>query len=372
LRTADGFAIPFARAATTNVVSSGLRWLCVCLLVRVPWSKRRWALPFFTVPALSEKTCRQRKRLHCSSAGWTIDCLLKVREWIGESRPIHLIGDGGFTKIELIDYAKSLGVVQIGRLRLDAGLYDAPDPERVSASTTLSGVPKKVSGPKPLKGKRQPKLSKLLVDPSTSWTRGEVAWYGGQQKTVEYASGVSLWYVAKNAPVPLRWVLVRPCSQQEESSTKNETAKKKASGAAFFSTDLNATAESIIASYADRWNIEVFFEEVRACLGFETQRGWTNRTIGRTTPCLFGAFSLIVVLAHRLHPVSLPIRQCAWYTKDEATFRDALSAVRSHLWTANQSPRDSKNRLVSPNFHDMTQIQTSVLATLQDMACYAV
>jgi hypothetical protein len=81
-----------------------------------------------------------------------------------------------------------------------------------------------------------------------------------------------------------------------------------------------------------RWNIEVTFEELRAQLGFETQREWSDKAIARTTPCLFGIFSLVVVMAKALHPVTLPIRQTSWYWKEEATFCDALAAVRSDLW----------------------------------------
>lgn len=76
------------------------------------------------------------------------------------------------------------------------------------------------------------------------------------------------------------------------------------------------------------------FEEARAHLGVETQRQWTTRAVGRPTPCLFGLFSLSVLLAHALHPQGLPTRRAAWYPKAEATFADALAAVRRHLWAS--------------------------------------
>lgn len=37
------------------VKSSGLRWLCLMLLTPIPWAKRVWALPFFTVLAPSAR-----------------------------------------------------------------------------------------------------------------------------------------------------------------------------------------------------------------------------------------------------------------------------------------------------------------------------
>ena len=47
---------------------------------------------------------------------------------------------------------------------------------------------------------------------------------------------------------------------------------------------------------------------------------------------LLGLFSLVVLLAHALHPDHLPTRHAAWYLKAEPTFVDALAAVRRHLW----------------------------------------
>jgi len=45
-----------------------------------------------------------------------------------------------------------------------------------------------------------------------------------------------------------------------------------------------------------------------------------------------GVFSLVVLMAHALHPDHLPTRQAVWYPKAEPTFVDALAAVRRHLW----------------------------------------
>ena len=44
-----------------------------------------------------------------------------------------------------------------------------------------------------------------------------------------------------------------------------------------------------------RWQLEVTFQEVRAHLGVETQRQWSDRAIARTTPVLMGLFSWIAL-----------------------------------------------------------------------------
>lgn len=37
------------------VKTSGLRWVCMMLLVPIPWAKRVWALPFLSILAPSER-----------------------------------------------------------------------------------------------------------------------------------------------------------------------------------------------------------------------------------------------------------------------------------------------------------------------------
>ena len=46
------------------VKSSGLRWVCLMLLVEIPWASRVWALPFLSVLAPSERYAAQRGRRH--------------------------------------------------------------------------------------------------------------------------------------------------------------------------------------------------------------------------------------------------------------------------------------------------------------------
>ena len=71
-------------------------------------------------------------------------------------------------------------------------------------------------------------------------------------------------------------------------------------------------------------------------------------------------------MAKILHPTptSLPVRETCWYPKQEATFSDALAAVRGHLWNgfySNASSADAEMRL----------IPRPVLEALQQVACYS-
>lgn len=309
-------------------VSLGIRWCCLCLLVRVPWSSRAWALPFLAVPVLSEKTVKRLKKTHRSGVWWTCYLIEKVRAWYPE-REITLIGDGGYAAVELVGCCQRLRIKLVSRLRVDAQLY-----------AFAGAQPTSKRGPKPKKGARLPSLAGVFADPRTIWCPSEVPWYGGQLKSVEYCMGVCLWYTPGQDPVPVRWVLVR----YEEKSARTGKITIKAS--AFFcsdTTDPTITPEQILDWYVSRWNIEVTFEEIRAHLGFETQRHWSVRAIGRTTPCLFCLFSLVVLMAQRLHPDELPLRQSGWYHKPEATFSDVLAAVRAHLWSARNNTHSLEN-----------------------------
>src|SRR6266566_5238182 len=101
---------------------------------------------------------------------------------------------------------------------------------------------------------------------------------------------------------------------------------------------LTAHAEFVICDCA----IEVTFEESRAHLGIETQRQWSDRAIERSTPLLFGLYSLVTLFGQALHPDGhIPVAQAAWYRKQTATLRDVLAVIRLHLWGQGTFPTSS-------------------------------
>lgn len=330
------------RSTLTHVSKClGIRWICLALLVAVPWSPRLWALPFMVIPALGPQTSAKLKKRHRTLVEWAMVMVDKVRRWQPE-RELVLIGDGTYAAVALGNHCRCLHrpVKLVSRLRLDARLYDFPGPRRQGKR-----------GPMPKKGPRQPSLAHRLPDSTMQWQAMVIPWYGGQEKKIEIATGVSLWYRAREEPLPIRWVLLR-CP---EGSFKPQ---------ALFCTDTAVTARQIVLWFIGRWNIEVTFEEVRAHLGFETQRQWSDKAILRTTPCLFGLFSLVVVMAKILHPATLPIRQTSWYGKEEATFSDALAAVRGDLWRG-------ANYSTSAREADCITIPQTVLHSLVEVACYS-
>lgn len=188
-------------------------------------------------------------------------------------------------------------------------------------------VPAGTRGRKPKKGPRLPHLATRVAAPEPAWQTVTVAWSGGACKRVRLQSETCLWYTPGEDPVPIRWVLV-------------VDPAGKLRPAAFFSTDVAMAPAKIVEWFVLRWGVEVTFEESRRHLGVETQRQWSARAIARSTPALFGLFSLVCVMACRLaamRPVS--VRGTTWYLKEDATFSDVLTWVRRVLWAAKYFPQ---------------------------------
>jgi hypothetical protein len=55
---------PVRSTHETFVKSSGLRWVCVMLLVEISWASRIWALPFLSALAPSERYAAKRGKRH--------------------------------------------------------------------------------------------------------------------------------------------------------------------------------------------------------------------------------------------------------------------------------------------------------------------
>jgi len=336
------FRDPLLSSEKKSVTREGLRWVSMMLLVRVPWSRRPWALPFLTVLAAHEKTNQALGRRHKTSIDWVQQMTSQVRCWLPERRLV-LLTDGGLIAVRLGLRCRHYRhpVTFVSRLHLNIRLFEPPQPK-----------PQGKRGKAPRLGPRQPTLQARLDDPQTAWTRQTIPWYGGKSRQVEWVSGTALWHTpSQTTPLPIRWVLVR-----------DPAGKFKA--AAFCCTDLTVSAEQIIAWYVLRWNVEVTFQECRAHLGLETQRQWNTLAIARTTPALLGLFSLVILLAHQLlDDQSLPTRSAVWYTKPEPTFSDVIAFVRRYLWQHGKFTNSLKNtRLV--------EFPAAVLDDLVDTLCY--
>ena len=66
------------------VKTSALRWVCLTLLVPVPWASRVWSLPFLSALAYSERYAEEQGKRHKTLTDWAGQLLLLVRRWYPE------------------------------------------------------------------------------------------------------------------------------------------------------------------------------------------------------------------------------------------------------------------------------------------------
>jgi hypothetical protein len=311
-------------------------------------------LPFLTVPAPAPATSEKLGKPHRTVIDKTQLLVRLVRRWQPE-REVVLVGDGNYAAVRLGHTLRELSgegrpmARLVARLRLDATLHSPPGPQ-----------PEGKRGPKPKKGRREPNLKARLEDPESEWHTVSVAWYGGEEKTLEMMTGTSLWYREGEDPLPIRWVLLRcPDEQQQQPFPPM----------ALFCTDPESSVRQIVGWFVGRWSIEVAFEEARAHLGMETQRhsgvyagarekhavfvGPVQRRSGRTgqsTPSgrALGATGGVV------------------FQGGSELHRDALAAVRGELWW-----RGEENYEELSGSPDLVLIPRPLWDSVRETLCYA-
>lgn len=331
---------PLASSKQRSVATRGLRWIVLTLVITPPWAQRAWALPVLSVPAPTPEVSRRSGVRHQTVPHRARQMLLVMRRWL-PGVEMTAIGDQSYSVHELGGACARWGIRLVAPLRLDAALY-VPAPLRLPGT---NGRPR-------VKGERLPQLTQVHKDAQTSWQRVRVRWYNGRRRALDVTSGTAVWYRIGQPVLPIRWVLVRD-------------PKGRLDPRAYFSTCIHDGPRAVVQQFIKRWTIETTFEESRAHLGIETQRQWSDRAIERTTPCLFGLYSVVTLLAHTLHPDGkVPIQRAAWYPKSHATFADVLAVVRQHIWGDFSSS-------TSTDAPDLGGIPRSDLSRLLQAVCYA-
>jgi hypothetical protein len=322
------------------VKASGLRWISVMWLTRIPWAQRIWALPFLTALAPSERYYEQRGRQAKTITDWARQLVYQVRRWLPKCVLIF-VADSSYAALDFLHACQMLSnpVTVITRLRLDAALYEPAPPY------SGKGRPRK-------KGQRLPTPQQLIDAPTTCWTRLLFFWYNHQLRQIELSTHQAVWFHNGQPPVPIRFILIRDVAGKFDPQ-------------ALLCTDLTLDPLDILVFFKRRWQMEPTFRHMREHLGMETQRQWSDKAIARTTPALLGMFSLITLLAHELlshHDLS--VRTAAWYPKPLPTFSDALALVRSQLWV-------SLTFRMSAAEPDMVKVPRALLERFNDLLAYA-
>jgi len=214
-----------------SVSSPGLRWIVMAVVVTLPWTQQRWALPFLcvlaTTPEVSEKLGKRHKTVGMRAH----QMVSLLRRWL-PNVPIKLMGDTAYSILELGLHCTRHHVTLIAPFRLDSVIHQ---PVEARTKHTI-GRPRVV-------GKRLSSLETVLHDPKAVWQRITVDWYGEGKRAVEICSATALWYRYGSDPLPICWVLTRD-------------PEGKRPPKALFSTDQTQAAEEIVLDFMKRWSLE--------------------------------------------------------------------------------------------------------------------
>jgi DDE superfamily endonuclease len=301
---------PVRSTHTYTAFRWGHTWVVLAVLVRFPFTRRLWALPVLVALYCSEEENRRRGRRHKTPPELLGQLLRVLLRWFPQR---HFVGaaDGNFATPALARLAARHAprLTYLSHFYANANLYEPPPPSKPGRKG--QGRPRK-------KGPKLP-APRDVVKQTRQRRRLNVAWYGGGRRDVEVVTGTGQWYEAGTALVAVLWVWVHDCTGTHRDEY-------------FFTTDVRWTAAQVIETYTGRWNIETTFAEMRAYLGLETTRGWTEQTVLRVAPCLFGLYTVVAALY-----APLPARWTrgigiAWPGKQDVTFSDAITAVRRWLW----------------------------------------
>jgi hypothetical protein len=287
----------------------GHKWVVLAILVRFPFATRPWALPVLVALYHSEEWNRQHGRRHKTPAHLMQQLLTVLLRWFPQRRFLFS-ADGNYASHELAAFAHRHRprLAMVSKFYPDANLY-APAP-------VLTG--KKPTGRPRTKGAKQPAPQEVVVR-TRRLQRHNVAWYGGGRRHIGVVRGQGHWYQSGHGLVPVQWVYV-----VDRTGTHRPEY--------FFSTDPELTVTEVVEAYTARWNIETTFQETRSYLKLEKTRGWTEKSVLRTAPCLFGLYAVIALWYADL-PARWRKQQVVTYArKHDVTFSDGITAVRRWLW----------------------------------------
>ena len=157
------------------------------------------------------------------------------------------------------------------------------------------------------------------------WRDTRVSRYG-RTDTVQVTEVICLWYGSFRSQT-VRVILVR------DDKPRTRDRDDRGYGLPLVTTDLESSAEDLVARYASRWGIEQAFADARQIIGVGEARNRTRRAVERTVPFGLICFSVVTVwYTLHGHCASDAVRHRArarWYTtKTEPSYDDMAIKLR--------------------------------------------
>jgi DDE superfamily endonuclease len=228
-------------------------------------------------------------------------------------RIVHVVGDAAYVGERLRDVDER--ITWTSRLKVTSVLHELPPPR-----TGRSGRPR-------TRGARvgTPADVAALARTTNTWRTTQVRRYG-RTDTVQITERVCLWYGSfRNRTV--RVILV--CDDKP----RTQDGDDRGYGLPLVTTDLQSSAEDLVARYGSRWGIEQAFADARQIIGVGEARNRTRRAVERTVPFGLICFSVVTVWyalhGHCVDDVADHRARARWYTtKTEPSYDDMTIKLR--------------------------------------------
>jgi hypothetical protein len=306
---------PLISSRAMKLVSWGHDWVVLCLILRTPaWAPTKvWCLPvLFRLYKNRQGRTKGRKGHqappdpnHRTRPELAVEMIARFAAWFPE-RQCLVTGDSAYGGKSVLRPLPA-NVDLISHVHPKGGLYAPPPPRQPH---------QKGAGRK--KGARLPGMAAWAADASQAWQTLVFDQFG-LHATLLVKTIQALYYKAGKSRL-LTILLTRD-------------ALGKRPDQMFYCTRLDWDARAILSAYANRWAIEVTFENSKQFLGLEDPANRTPLAVQRTAPMALVLYSLIVVWFHQLGHTWLRFPDRPWYKrKAEPSFADLLTTLRRVTW----------------------------------------
>lgn len=318
--------------AKAHTYARGNSWVVAGVVVSVPFLERSICLPILFrlwrprrghIPKNAPDPHRPSKpELARQIVGLLADRL--------NGRTVHVVADAAYGSRAWRGIDERISVTF--RLRRDAALFE-PAPPRLGGR-----------GRPATKGARCAGISQIAHDSATMWTATKATRYA-KTKEISVHDRRCVWPRALLA-TPVRLILVADPSHGAGYEL------------ALLTTDQDTAPATLIERYADRWSIEVAFEEAKQLAGVGDARNRVRTAVERTVPFQFLCMSLASVwyalFGHHPDVVAEHRARAPWYrTKTTPSFADMLATLRRTIIAAQYRP----GRGQGPTTAEISEVQ---------------
>jgi hypothetical protein len=317
---------PLISSRAVKLVSWGHDWVVLCLILALPaWAPTKvFALPIaFRLyknrqgltkgKNKSKATCGGQRRQakpkadpnHRTRPQLLVELLSLVAQWFPDRRLV-VTADSAYGGKSVLQHLPS-NVELISHVHPKGALYGPPplpDPHH--------------KGRHRKKGARLPDMAAWANDASRPWQLLKFDQFG-LHAVLQVKTQQALYYKAGKERL-LTIVLVRDTQGRRPDQM-------------FYATCLDWSACRILATYANRWAIEVTFENSKQHLGLEDPANRLPRAVERTAPLALLLYSLILAWFHNTGQSQVRFPERPWYTrKREPSFADMIGTLRRLSW----------------------------------------